>query len=101
MTGHALGGIVWFAVLSTVGALSPVAARFEAARRGRRQDDEREAAINTRAMSIAGTVLVIAITGCAAFALVRGESSSPYTALLALGGISYALASLALRFDRS
>lgn len=101
MTGRTLSGLVWFAVLSAIGALSPLAARFEAARRGRRQDDECEATINTRAMSIAGTVLVIAITGCATFTLVRGESSSPYTALLALGGTSYALASLVLRHERS
>jgi len=100
-TGRVLSGVVWFAVLSTGGALSAAAARFEAARRGRCPDDQRATTINTRAMSIAGTLLVIAITGCAAFTLVRGESSSPYTALLALGGISYALASLALRYEKS
>ncbi len=99
MGGHILSGVLWFAVLSAIGALSPVASRFEPARRGRRHDgDEREAVINTRAMSIAGTVLVIAITGCAAFTLARGESTSPYTALLAVAGISYAVASLALRY---
>jgi hypothetical protein len=98
MAGHILTGVVWFAALSAIGALSSVAARLEAARRGRRQDqDEHEAIINTRAMSIAGTVLIIAITGCATFTLVRGESTSPYTALLAVGGISYALALLASR----
>jgi len=102
MTGRILSGVVWFAVLSAIGALSPVTARFEAAHRGHpHHDDEREAAINTHAMSIAGTVLVIAITGCAVFTLARGQSSSPYTALLAVGGISYALASLALRYDKS
>lgn len=97
--GRILSRVVWFAVLSAIGALSPVAARFEAARRGsRHQEDEREGIINTRAMSITGTVLVIAITGCAAFTLARGESTTPYTALLAVGGISYAVASLALRY---
>jgi len=102
MTRHVLSGMVWFAVLSAIGALSAVAARFEAARRGRRHDeDERAAVINTRAMSIVGTVLVIAITGCAAFTLARGESTSPYTALLAVGGISYAVALLALRYEKS
>jgi len=98
MAGHIVSGAVWFAALSAIGALSPVAARLEAARRGRRHDqDEHEAIINTRAMSIAGTVLVIAITGCATFTLARGESTSPYTALLVVGGISYALALLASR----
>ena len=98
MSGHIVSGVVWFAVLAAIGALSPVAGRFEAARRGpRHNEDERAAIINTRAMSIAGTVLVIAITGCAAFTLARGENTSPYTALLAVGGISYAVAMLALR----
>jgi hypothetical protein len=102
MAGRIIGGVVWFALLSAVGVLSPVAARFEAARRGRGDDrDEREAIINTRAMSIAGTVLVIVITGCAVFALARGESTSPYTALLAVGGASYTIAFLALRYRQS
>ncbi len=52
-------------------------------------------------MSIAGTVLVIAITGCTAFTLVRGESTSPYTQLLAVGGVSYLAALLSLRKSRS
>jgi hypothetical protein len=102
MTGHILSGVVWFAVLSAIGALSPVAARFEGRRRGRHDDeDERAAIIDTRAMSIAGTALVIAITGCATFTLARGESTSPYSALLAVGGISYAVALLALRYEKS
>jgi hypothetical protein len=98
MSGHILTGVVWFAVLAAIGALSPLTGRFEAARRGSRHDeDERAASINTRAMSIAGTVLVIAITGCATFTLARGGSTSPYTALLAVGGTSYALATVAMR----
>ena len=98
ISGHILSGVVWFAVLAAIGALSPVATRFEAARRLPRHDEgERAAIINMRAMSITGTVLVIAITGCAAFTLVRGQSTSPYTALLAVGGISYAAAMLGQR----
>jgi hypothetical protein len=101
MAGRILTGVLWFAMLSAIGALSPMAARLEAARRGRCHDqDERDAIINTRAMSIAGTVLVIVITGCAAFTLARGESTSPYTALLAVGGISYAVGLLALRYEK-
>ena len=97
-TGHLLSGLAWFAALAAVGALSAIAGRFEAARRGRRHvGDEREAIINARAMSIAGTVLVIALTGCSAFTLVRGESTSPYTVLLAVGGITYVVALIALQ----
>ncbi len=102
MAGRILSGVVWFAALSALGALLPVAARLEATRRGRDDDqDEREAIINTRAMSIAGTALVIVITGCAVFTLARGESTSPYTALLAVGGVSYAIAFLASRHGQS
>jgi hypothetical protein len=98
MAGHILSGVAWFAALSAVGALSAITGGFGAVRRGRRHDeDEHEAIINARAMSITGTVLVIAITGCAVFTLARGESTSPYAALLAVGGISYAVASRALR----
>jgi hypothetical protein len=105
-TGHVLSGLVWFAVLAALSALAAIATRFEVGRqvgrRGRgRAKDEREAIINTRAMSIAGTMLVIAITGCAAVTLARGESTSPYTALLAVGGISYVIAFVAPRKDRS
>jgi len=86
MNGHILSGVVSFAVLSAIGVLSVLAGRFEAARRGRRHDeDERGTIVNTRAMSIAGTVLIIAITGCDAFTLARGERTSPYTALVAVG----------------
>ncbi|HET6871281.1 MAG TPA: hypothetical protein VFH80_35545 [Solirubrobacteraceae bacterium] len=94
--------MVWFAVLAAIGALSPVTARFEAARRGSGQgEDKRDAIITKRATSIAGTVLVIVTTGCAAFTLARGDSTGPYTALLAVGGSSYAIALLALRYETS
>jgi hypothetical protein len=101
MGGHILSGVGSLAVLSTIGVLSPVAARFEAARRWHHDEDKREAIINTRAMSATGTILVIAITGCATFTLARGESTGPYTALLAVGGLSNTIASLALRHGRS
>jgi uncharacterized membrane protein len=97
-TGHILSGLLSFAAFAALGAIAAIAGRFEAARQGRCQvDDERDAITNARAMSIAGTVLVIAITGCTAFTLARGQSTTPYTPLLAVGGISYVVASLALR----
>jgi hypothetical protein len=42
-------------------------------------------------------VLVVVLTGCIAFTLARGETTSPYTALMAVGGISYVIALVALR----
>ncbi|MGA2926607.1 MAG: hypothetical protein ABSG43_11535 [Solirubrobacteraceae bacterium] len=49
------------------------------------------------ALAAVGTALVVALTGCIVFALARGESTIPYAALLAIGGISYTVASVALR----
>ena len=48
-------------------------------------------------MSITGIVLVIVPTACIAVTLARGESTSPYAALTAVGGVSYVVALLALR----
>ena len=96
--GHPISGLVWFAALAAVGAVSAMAERLQTARRsGRHAADEREAIINSRAMSIAGTVLVIALTACIAFTLARGLSTTPYTPLLAVGGISYVVALVGLR----
>ncbi len=87
-TGHILSGMIWFTVFACFGALLAMAGHVE---------DERAAIISTRAMSVVGTVLVIAITGCAVFTLVRGENTSPWTTLLAVAGTSYVIASVALR----
>jgi hypothetical protein len=48
-------------------------------------------------MASAGTVLVILLTACIAFGLVRGHSPSPYTQLMAAGGMSYVITLLVLR----
>ena len=62
--GDLTSGLVWFAVLTALGGLHAFGGRFEAVRQARGEEDEREAMINTRAMSLAGTVLVIVLTGC-------------------------------------
>jgi hypothetical protein len=48
-------------------------------------------------MAGAGTVLVLLLTGCIVFELVRGHNPSPYTHLMAVGGASYAISLLVLR----
>jgi hypothetical protein len=48
-------------------------------------------------MAGAGTVLVLLLTGCIVFELVRGDDPSPYTHLMAVGGASYAIGLLVLR----
>ena len=96
--GDLTSGLVWFAVLALLGALQAFGGRFEAVRQARGEDeDEREVMINTRALALAGTVLVIVLTGCIVFELVRGDSPSPYTQLMAVGGATYAAALLVLR----
>jgi drug/metabolite transporter (DMT)-like permease len=96
--GDLTSGLVWFAVLAALGALHAFGGRFAAVRQARGEEDEREAMINTRAMALAGTVLVIVLTGCIVFELARGESPSPYTQLMAVGGATYAAALLVLRW---
>lgn len=96
--GNLMGGLTWFALLAAGAGLSAFGQRFEAARRAPSHDEEeREAKITSGAMSVAGTVLVIALTGCIGFTLAHGETTSPYTALLGVGGLSYVIALVALR----
>jgi len=100
--GRILSGLLSFAAFAALSAIAAIAGRHDAARRGQCcVDDERDATTNARAMSIAGTVLIIAITGCTAYTLAREQSTTPYTALLAVGGISYVVALVALRYERS
>lgn len=98
MNENLASGLVWFAVMATLGALYAFGGRFEAVRQARgEEEDEREWLINTRAMALAGTVLVVLLTGAIVFELARGEDPSPYTQLMAVGGASYAIALLVLR----
>jgi len=98
MNENLASGLVWFAVMATLGALYAYGGRFEAVRQARgEEEDEREWLINTRAMALAGTVLVVLLTGAIVFELARGDDPSPYTQLMAVGGASYAIALLVLR----
>jgi hypothetical protein len=98
MNENLASGLAWFAVLAALGALYAFGGRFEAVRQARgEEEDEREWLINTRAMALAGTVLVVLLTGCIVFELARGGDPSPYTQLMAVGGASYAVALLVLR----
>lgn len=92
-------GLVWFAVFVIVGALQAFGGRSEAFRHVQGgEEDEREALIGTRAMASTGTVFVLLLTGLIVFELARGNNPSPYTHLMAVGGASYAIALLALRY---
>jgi drug/metabolite transporter (DMT)-like permease len=98
MNGNLTSGLVWFGVIAAVGALLVFGGRFETIRQARGDaEDERDFAIATRAMALAGTVFVIVLTGAIVFELVRGHNPSPYTQLMAIGGTTYAIALLVLR----
>lgn len=90
-------GLVWFAVLTAIGALLAFGGRFQAVRDARGgEDDEREALIGTRALAATGIVLVLVLTGFIVFRLARGDDPAPYTYIIAAGGITYVVALLAL-----
>jgi hypothetical protein len=92
-------GLIWLVILGAVGALTAFGGRFEPVRQARGADeDERDLLHNRSAMAVAGTVLVIVLTGAVVYQLVRGEDVAPYAWPLAIGGASYAIALLALRW---
>jgi hypothetical protein len=96
--GDLASGLVWFAILASVGALELLGGRFEWVRQLRGDDeDERDAIINTRALAAAGLVWVLVLTGCIVFELARGNDPSPYTQLMAAGGATYGITLLVLR----
>jgi hypothetical protein len=96
--GDIASGLGWFAALALVGALLVFGRRFEAVRLARGDtDDERDEMINSHAMAVAGTVMVLVLTGCIVYELARGHDPSPYTQVLAAGGASYGVALLVLR----
>jgi hypothetical protein len=96
--GDVAEGLVWFAVLAAVGALLAFGGRLQVVRDARGDtEDERDAMIGLRAMAAAGQVMILVLTGAIVFELARGESPSPYTWVLAVGGAVFGVALLGLR----
>lgn len=96
--GHLAGGLGWFAVMLAIGAVYALGGRFEIIRQARGDfADERDASINRRAMAATGTILVVVLTGCIVFNLARGDSPSPYSELMTIGGLAYLGSLLYLR----
>ena len=88
--GDVASGLGWFAALAILGAILAFGARYEAVRTARGEGgDERDELIETRAMAFAGTVLVTALTGAVLAALLQGDDPSPYTWILAAGGVAF------------
>ena len=62
--------------------------------------DERINSIETQATVFAGMVVITAVLGAFVIEVARGQDGSPYAALGAIGGVSYVLALVVLRFRR-
>ena len=94
-----VSGIIWSAILAAVGLVVAFGGRFSIVRQARGStEDERDATLNSRAMATAGTVLIFVLTGCLVYSLVREQGLTPYVQLTAVGGASYAIALLFLRW---
>src|SRR3954469_9906234 len=99
ISGDIRSGIVWFAVMVGIAALYALGGKYEVIRQARGDfEDERDASINRKAMAATGTTLVIVLTACIVFELVRGNNPSPYSNLMAIGGATYIAALLIQRY---
>jgi hypothetical protein len=93
------GGVAWFVVFAALAALVAFGGRFKTVREATgAHEDERDSAINTGAMAVAGQVWVLVLTGSIVFQLARGESASPYIQLMVVGAAAYGIALLFLRW---
>ena len=99
ISGNAWSGLGWFVVMAACGAVYAFGGRFEVIRQARGDfEDERDASINRKAMAATGTTLVIVLTACIVFELARGNNPTPYSMLMAIGGVTYIAALLIQRY---
>jgi len=92
-------GLVSLAIMVAFGAVILFGGRSETIR-GLRGDgrDERFRQIDIRATAFAGTILVLTLTTVWLIELGRGRSGSPYTELMAVGGVAYLAAIAFMRW---
>ena len=92
-------GVIAVAIMAGFGLLVLLAGRSETVR-GLRGDgrDERFALIDLRATAAVGLVLISILIVCWLTAIARGHSGSPYDLLCAIGGLTYLLAVVVLRW---
>jgi len=97
--GDLNGGLVSLALLSGFGFVILLSGRSETVR-GLRGDgrDERFKTIDIHATAVAGTVLIFVLIGAWLVELARGQDGSPYTELMAVGGLSYLVAIAFMRW---
>jgi hypothetical protein len=97
--GHTTDGLIWFGVMAAIAAIYGFGGRFDLIRQARGDlSDEREVSISTHAMAATGTILVVVLTLCIAWELARGNNATPYSSLMAVGGIVYIASLVVSRF---
>ncbi len=97
-TGFAVFG---FALMVITAGLFWVSARYSETMAGLRdRTDERINEHDKTASLFAGTVVLLAVIAMFMVEIAQGRDGSPYSALGALGGVSYVAALLWLRFRR-
>jgi hypothetical protein len=97
--GHTTDGLIWFGVMAAIAAFYAFGGRFDLIRQARGDlADEREASINSHAMAATGVALVVVLTLCIVWELARGHNPSPYSSLMAVGGVTYIASLVYSRF---
>ena len=98
--GSAEGGIYSGAVLVAFGLFVLIAGAYSETIRGLRGDgkDERFRMIDAQATAFAGVILMVTLIVLWVIEVVQGKDGNPYGALSALGGVSYLVGVLFMRW---
>jgi hypothetical protein len=96
--GDTAGGLKSFGVMAAVAALFWFGGRSDTLRGlGGPGRDERWSMIDLRASAFAGSVVIAVLAGAWLWELSQGEDGSPYSEILAVGGVAYLIAIAVLR----
>jgi hypothetical protein len=96
--GDTAAGVQSFGVMAAVAALFYFGGRSDTLRGlGGPGRDERWSSIDLRASAFAGLVVITVVAGAWLWELAQGDDGSPYSQVLAVGGIAYVLAVAVLR----
>ncbi len=96
--GNAADGAGGFGVMAAVAALFFFGQRSDTLRGlGGPGRDERWSMIDLRASAFAGLVVITVLAGAWLWELSQGEDGSPYSEVMAVGGIAYVAAVVVLR----
>jgi hypothetical protein len=98
--GHPALGLAMFGIMVAFGAIFVVGRRSESIRlmAAGRYADERWRSIDLRATAFGGTAVITAVIAAFVWEIAHGRDGNPYAALGAIGGISYLLAVIWLRW---